>query len=174
MVRGKPAGLPTAKRQTGPGRPSAYSEELAAAICDRLINGESLVRICKSEGMPDRSTVLRWQASLPEFAAKCARARDGQADFLHDDMAEIEDKVADGTMDPAAARVILSSKQWRASKLAPKKYGDRTQLEHTGAGGGPIQTVDLSSLTEEQLAALEPVLAALASGSDGASGAGQG
>jgi hypothetical protein len=29
--------------------------------------------------------------------------------------------------------------QWRAAKLAPKKYGEKIQAEHTGADGGPMQ-----------------------------------
>jgi len=30
------------------------------------------------------------------------------------------------------ARVVLSGLQWRASKLAPKKYGDKVKVEHEG------------------------------------------
>jgi hypothetical protein len=28
--------------------------------------------------------------------------------------------------------VLISSKQWRASKLAPKKYGDKLDMNHSG------------------------------------------
>lgn len=115
------------------GRPSKYTEELADRICDALGNGKSLREICREDGIPDRSTVLRWMASNEDFAAKCARTREGpQADYLFDDMSEIESGVLSGTIDPNAARVVLSSKQWRASKLAPKKYGDKLDLNHGG------------------------------------------
>ncbi len=46
-----------------------------------------------------------------------------QGDYEHDKMAEIEAKVLAGEIPPDVARVVISSKQWRASKLAPKKYG---------------------------------------------------
>lgn len=85
-------------------------------------------------------------AEKPDFAANIARARGCQADCLHDDMSEIEGKVLSGSLDPQAARVIIWSKQWRASKLAPKKYGDKAALELTGKDGGAIETVDVSQL----------------------------
>ena len=52
----------------------------------------------------------------------------------------------------------IGAYQWRAAKLAPKKYGDRILNEHTGADGGPIRTettVDLSRLSDKALAELE-------------------
>jgi hypothetical protein len=36
-------------------------------------------------------------------------------------------------------RVKISAYQWRASKLAPKVYGDKVQ--HTGDGGGPVRLI---------------------------------
>lgn len=120
------------------GRPSIFSDTLADAICDRLAEGESLRTICTDTNMPNRRTVLRWADTKPDFAAKCARARDAQADWELDEMAKIEADVLGGRLDPTAARVVLSSKQWRASKLAPKKYSDRIMQEHTGLDGGPF------------------------------------
>lgn len=100
-----------------------YSEVLADEICAKLSDGQSLRKICQAEGMPDRRTVERWMASDESFAAKCARARDYGTDLILDDMEDIETGTLKGTIDPRAASVVLSSKQWRASKLAPKKYG---------------------------------------------------
>jgi hypothetical protein len=110
------------------GRPSLYSEELAQSICDRLIEGESLRGICSSIGMPHRVTVIRWMALNADFATKCARARDEQADLMDDRILDIADKTERGEIDPAAARVVISALQWRASKLKPKKYGDKIEL----------------------------------------------
>jgi len=81
--------------------------------------------------MPDRTTVNRWLSVYDDFASKYARARVIQADHLQEDMADIEDRTLSGEIDPAAARVVLGSKQWRASKLAPKIYGDKQQVEHS-------------------------------------------
>jgi hypothetical protein len=146
------------------GRPSVFSDELADEICSRLVEGESLRQICRDDHMPHRRTVLRWQAEKPDFATIIARAREGQADCLHDDMADIEAEIRSGALEPQAARVIIWSKQWRAGKLAPKKYGDKLLNEHTGADGGPIQTestvLDAASMTSEERATMRAILEA--------------
>ncbi|MDZ5448941.1 hypothetical protein [Labrys sp. ZIDIC5] len=50
-----------------------------------------------------------------------------------------------------------------AEKAAPYIHSKMpTALHHSGPGGGPIPTLDLTKLTDEQLAALEPVISALA------------
>lgn len=141
-------------------RPSSYSEKLAQAICDRLSAGASLVQVCELDGMPHRSTVLRWMETNPDFAAMITRVREGgQADWLVDDIARIEAKVEAGEMPPDAARVLISSKQWRAAKLAPKKYGDKTTVESTSAVKiEHTRRLDISKLSDEQLDALEGAL----------------
>ena len=139
-------------------RPSLYCHELAETICDRLADGESLVQICKGGDMPHRSTVLRWMASKPDFAAMYYRARQEQADYLFDEMARIEDDVEAGILSPDVARVVLSSKQWRA-KLAPKKYGNHTTVDtNTAVAVTQTRRLDISTLTDEQLDALEEAL----------------
>ena len=52
-------------------------------------------------------------------------------------MAEIENATLSGTVEASAARAVLSSMQWRASKMAPKRYGDKIELN--GPNGGPIR-----------------------------------
>ena len=101
-------------------------------IMDRIMaeleTGRSLVQVCKDDGMPDRETVSRWMRDEPGYAAKYAYARAMQADTLFSEMADVEAKVQSGTMDSHAARVVLDSMRWRASKLAPKVYGDRLDV----------------------------------------------
>jgi hypothetical protein len=46
-------------------------------------------------------------------------------------MEAVEEAVTAGTMDSHAARVVLDSMRWRASKLAPKVYGDRLDVSVT-------------------------------------------
>ena len=77
--------------------------------------------------MPNRSTVERWMLTNDAFAAKCARARLQHADHIADGMEAIEDAVLSGQVEPSAARVVLQSQQWRLSKLASKKYGDKIE-----------------------------------------------
>ncbi len=105
---------------------------VAARIFERLANGESLRAICRDPNMPRRMTVLGWIERDAAFATAYSRARDHQADALDDEVAEVMSEVKAGRMDPAAARVWLSGAQWRASKLAPRRYGERLALQHSG------------------------------------------
>lgn len=132
----------------GPGRPPIeYTEELAERICSRLILGESMVEIAADQDMPSRWKMMDWLAHNEDFQARCVRARPLQADGAHDKMVHIENGVLEGRIDPAAARVVVSSMQWRAAKLAPKKYGDKQEHTHLGPEGGPVC---LSSMTPEE------------------------
>lgn len=106
------------------GRPSDFKATLSDAICDRIIEGESLRRICSAADMPNRSTVLRWLDEHQEFAAKYARARELQADYMDDMILEAAEATDEGNA--SAQRVKIGAYQWRASKLKPKKYGDKT------------------------------------------------
>lgn len=123
------------------GRPSSYSDALAEVICDRIAAGESMRAICRDAGMPDRVTVLRWLAAHEDFAAKCARARELQADVVDEEIVDMLQDVKMGTLDPQAARVLLAGYQWRASKLAPKKYGDKLELDNRMSGGVELKVV---------------------------------
>lgn len=118
------------------GRKTILSDDLADIICDRLASGESLRQICSDEGMPARSTVLVWLKKDENFRAKCAYAREAQAEAMLEDMADIENDLRSGAVSADVARVLLSSKQWRACKQAPKKYGDKITL-----GGDPTNPI---------------------------------
>lgn len=124
----------------GAGRPSSYTDAIADEICLRLSEGEALRVICRDDHMPDRMTVLRWEDANFEFAAKCARARAWQGEWIVDDMASVEAGVLTGMFTPEQAKVAISSKQWRAAKLAPKRFGDKISHEHAGPDGGPVKS----------------------------------
>jgi hypothetical protein len=64
------------------GRPSLYNQQLAAQICTRISNGESLRNICREAGMPHMDTIYVWLGKHPVFADQYARAREEQADTL--------------------------------------------------------------------------------------------
>lgn len=139
------------------GRPTIFTEELANLICERLSEGESLRTICIDEWMPDKATVFRWLAKRDDFATIYARAREVQAEVLADELVEIADdgtndwmerKNADGDIigwqeNGEALRrsqLRVSTRQWIAERMLPKKYGTKVHNELTGKDGGPIET----------------------------------
>ena len=120
------------------GRPSIYSDEVAEQICDRLAEGESLRNICRTEGMPKMTTVLEWvDEDRESFRGRYARAREAKAETVDAKIQEIADNATPETAN--LAKVQITAHQWRAAKLAPKRYGDKVQ--HTGSDGeSPIAT----------------------------------
>ena len=144
------------------GRPSSYTEEKANEICSILAQDEGSLRsICAREDMPSTDTVLRWLNQHEDFRARYARARLDQAHASVHRMREIEDKILSGELEPNAARVVLDSIKWRASKLGAKVYGDR--IQHSGDPDAPIQhavALDFSSLKPAERNALRGILEA--------------
>jgi hypothetical protein len=111
----------------------AYDDATKTAMVDALLvqieTGKSMREVCRMDGMPDHGTVIRWMRDDAGLATRYARARMAQADVLFDRMEAVEEAVSAGTMDSHAARVVLDSMRWRASKLAPKVYGDRLDVQ---------------------------------------------
>lgn len=124
-----------------------YSEEkrleIVNKVCDLLIEGKSLRKICKDKDMPNIVTIIRWMNAEDDIANTIARAREFQADVLYDDIQVVTDKIESGELDPQAAKVIIWAKQWSASKMKPKKYGDRTKVVTDDGQGGdaPITAI---------------------------------
>lgn len=131
------------------GRQSTFTQKVADAICERLIGGESLRTICQTEGMPDKATVCRWLAVNEAFRDQYARARELQADILADETLDIADDGSNDWMEKFGkdgdaigwqvngeainrSRLRVDARKWYASKLAPKKYGDKIETAHTG------------------------------------------
>ena len=119
------------------GRPTKYTQELADTICRRIMEGESLRSIVSDDGMPNRSSVHLWLSQNKEFSDQYVRAKDNQADTLADDLLFI----ADNAEDINKARLQVDTRKWVASKLKPKKYGDKLDLDANLSGNITIQTV---------------------------------
>lgn len=132
-------------------RSSEYTQDTADLICERLANGESLRAICCDVEMPAQSTVFKWLSEQPAFSKQYASAREAQADFMADEILQIaDDGLNDTYIDDdgkqrtdqdviARSRLRVDARKWLASKMAPKKYGDKLTQEVTGANGGPVE-----------------------------------
>lgn len=142
------------------GRPSDYTPELADKICAQLADGDSMRTVCKPDDMPNKTTVFRWIRTNEEFRTQYARAKEESADSLTDEMLDIADNgendwmlkhdkdgheawVANGEA-MQRSRLRIDTRKWLASKLKPKKYGDKIQQEISGK-------LELTDLSEEEL-----------------------
>lgn len=139
------------------GRPSQFTEELADKICGEIATtSKSLKTICSDDGMPTVRTVLSWlsqgdkeegKAELKRFLHSYARAKEEQADFLAEEIIEIADDGSNDLMTVTRgdttyeqenkevtnrSKLRVDARKWIASKLKPKKYGDKIDLNHEG------------------------------------------
>jgi hypothetical protein len=135
---------PVSQSPQGPGRPTDYTAELGARICDETATGSKLEAICAADEMPCRQTVYRWFSRHPDFAEAYGRARRARALLRVDEIDDIVQKVVDGDLDPNAARVAIDAHKWQAAKEDPRTFGEKVEL--TGKDGGPIETKDVTLL----------------------------
>lgn len=76
--------------------------------------------------MPSEGTVRGWVDAVPGFASQYARARDCGIDMHADELLEIADI---GSGDVRRDRLRSDNRKWLLSKLFPKKFGDRIEVE---------------------------------------------
>lgn len=101
---------------------------------DALRNSGVVAAALQASGLK-RRTAYHWRQHDPAFAAEWDEALDHALDTV--EAAVMRLAIVDH--DPQTARWILSRRR-------PHVWGDKTQLEVTGAGGGPVkmeQTVHL-------------------------------
>lgn len=124
---------------------TAFTLEIAAAVCERLAVGKSLSAACEELGLA-RRTVRRWIDEHESFKADSARAFEEGYDALAEQCLTIADTPVKGTETTTKAdgseevkegdmlghrRLQIDTRMRLLGKWAPKKYGDRQELHHT-------------------------------------------
>jgi len=129
-----------------------YTSRIAEHILAGLRRGLSVRAICKEKGMPVAGTVFDWLADprYEDFAEAYRRARVAGCEAIADEMIEISD---DGSKDRKTvtsaknglpievtdhenvqrSKLRLFARQWYLSKIFPRLYGDRIEVEHKGS-----------------------------------------
>lgn len=102
-------------------------------ILRRIAEGESLRAVCRSPGMPAPSTVVSWCAD-PEFDEQYTRATNMRADVYFDRLDDVSDEAveADSGIKVQGLRLKADNIKWQLARMAPKKYGDKLDLNHSG------------------------------------------
>lgn len=114
-----------------------FSEETAAEVCVRIASGEPLRKIAAELELGSHCAILERVENDPSFANQYTRAMERRAEQLADDIVAIAD---DDKLDPNDKRIRVDARKWVASKLKPKKYGDR--IAHDVDANVKITVVD--------------------------------
>lgn len=131
-------------------------DEAFEAICMQIEEGFSLREIFRMEGQPMcRQTFYKLMNEKQSRVDRYARATEIRAALIFDEMLEIAD---DGTNDymtitkgdmqynvedrevTSRSKLRIDARKWILSKMNPKKYGERVDLQHSGFDGGVIKT----------------------------------
>lgn len=127
------------------GRPTDYTKDMADKICEKIANGRSLRSICAEDGMPPMKTIYRWLEANEEFRHQYARARDKQADYFAEEIIEIADSAEAESAAVSKAKLQIDARKWAASKIAPKKYGDKQEIDVKSSDGSMTPAVRLNA-----------------------------
>lgn len=139
------------------GRPSKYTPELVAEICQRISTGEPLRQICRDDHMPHWTQVYEWLSRDEGLSLQVARAREAGYDAMAEEALEIADtpklgakKVfSSGSEDDEDSVTVTEEDMLGHRKLQietrlkllacwnPKKYGTKVQMG--GDPGNPIK-----------------------------------
>jgi hypothetical protein len=130
----------------------AYHEEqietIFSLIIQRIEDGEALRTILKDRDMPSTQTFYRWLESNESKSKQYAHACEARGDAIFDEIIQIADDsqndfiekdIGDGIVvsqfnseHVQRSRLRIDARKWVASKLNPKKYGDK--IDHTTNG----------------------------------------
>jgi hypothetical protein len=123
------------------GRPSSYSDDIAARICDAISDGALLATVCEAPDMPSKTTVHRWRNDRPDFRAAYARAREAWSEHYAELIVKISmdasnDFLWDKNGNPIGinypnvqrATLAVNTFKWLVGKYAPRTYGESPEI----------------------------------------------
>jgi hypothetical protein len=123
-----------------------YSVETLDEICKIIeTSDKGLSTILQRDDFPSVSEFMRWlqDDSKPEVREYYARAKRIQMELFGDQIIQIADDSSNDTIITEngvaenhefvnRSKLRIDTRKWLMSKLAPKKYGDKVQTEHSG------------------------------------------
>jgi hypothetical protein len=132
---------------------STYTPELANYICEQIMLKKALTKICEDPRMPNLHTVVRWLADPKriDFREQYYYARRVAAELYVDEIFTIADDssndwkpkfndkgdLVDYVPDNEAiqrSRVRIDARKWYASKMVPRIYGDKVDVDLNATG----------------------------------------
>lgn len=119
------------------------------AVCDDILERETLTGIAKKSGV-SLTALVHWIEQSAERSARVRSARQQSARIWDEEASTRIDEAAD-EFELKKARELAHHYRWRASKIAPREYGDKLAI-----GGAddlpPVKTtIDATKLSDDAL-----------------------
>jgi hypothetical protein len=122
-----------------------YSTLVGEAIAQKILEGLSLNKVCKTEGFPPYPVVWKWRNTISSFKKMVDDAYKGRGEFHRDKVLDLIDEdpiMYDGRGDPMitkdgevimkptdARRLQIEGHKWLAGTDNIERYGNKTKVE---------------------------------------------
>lgn len=131
----------------------------SAALCERILDaiadGKSLRESCAKEKLAPGNWI-NWINNDKQLLERYAHAREVRAELLFDEILDIADEVSSDTIIDdngneksnsewiARSRLRVDARKWALSKMLPKKYGDKLEVDNKGEVGLTVSIINYS------------------------------
>lgn len=150
---------PAAYRKTGKrGRPpgsSCLTDEQCRTILDRVCEGDTIMGACYKEGIKYNTMYYRLRRDFPQETDEAERmGAEALVQMSHDDLSPPDDGAE---LFPHQVTLLIArskNKLWRAERMAPDRFSQRQQVQHSTPEGKPLEvksTLDTSKLSNAAL-----------------------
>ncbi len=121
------------------GRPSSYTPEIVAKVCELLSKGITLEEIGRMDDMPSANTLHDWKNEnqrpecVPESVSKdIARAREIGYDVIASRLRLVAAGIEGHTSNDVQRDKLIIETDLKLLAKWTKKYSDKQQIEHSG------------------------------------------
>lgn len=116
------------------GRPTVFTPDTKDLILEYIEAGMSNSAACRMVGV-DASNLYLTISRDPDFREKYEAAKAAAVDAMVDEAEEAasEARRAESGHQVAGAKVFADFKKWQAARLAPNRWGERSNIHVTGA-----------------------------------------
>lgn len=137
--------------------PEFKEEQFNAVISYIEDDGYSLRKALRQPNTPSSKKFYEWLDQREDLRKRYARACEKRADAIFDEILEIADEAENDTVEITEDGVVdkrvnheniqrsklrVDARKWVLAKMNPKKYSDRTNIDHTSNG----ETMNIISL----------------------------
>jgi hypothetical protein len=129
----------------------ARKQEIFDGLINWISNGYSLTSFCK-ENHVSTETAFQLIDKDEVNTKRYARAREIQAELFFDKIQDVANKRDEDHTPFTGANVIqrdkliIDSLKWQASKMLPKKYGDKIEVDQKLEHSGSIQVEQITGM----------------------------
>jgi hypothetical protein len=146
------------------GRPMVWTQDIEDEIFFRLVEGETLMQICRDEHMPCRTVVWSWRETVPGFDERYLRAREGFAEAHLDESFDIADDGSNDWMERelrdgriitvpdhehiSRSKLRVEHRRWYAERAAARTWGVGAGKKSDDDDDGTIRVSILGGLPD--------------------------